>query len=67
VKIGDIVTYKNSIYYIVGGPTNGADGPTYDISTTPPPVLGVKESELEALPEGGEFGEDTRGRRELLG
>jgi hypothetical protein len=47
---GQPVIYEGELYYIVGMPLIGAGGLRYTISSVPPPIQGVPEQELSAVP-----------------
>lgn len=45
-RVGDKVTYQGEVYYVVEGPIMATVGPIFSISTAPPPIHGVRASEL---------------------
>jgi len=53
---GQAVIYQGERYYITGGPVMGTRGSIYEISTVPPPIQGVVESELRPAGEDGNRG-----------
>ncbi len=49
MRVGQKVRYQGEEYYIVDGPLLSTHGPLYNLSTIPPSVQGVPESELEVI------------------
>jgi hypothetical protein len=47
---GQPVIYQGELFYVVGTPLIGAGGLRYTISSVPPPIQGVREQELIAVP-----------------
>jgi hypothetical protein len=48
--IGDEVLYDGTRYWIINGPTMSTQGPIYDLSVVPPPIVGVRQDELRPVP-----------------